>query len=291
MRAKHVLLGSVALFTVPAAAADLPMRAPIYKAPPAPVLVDSWTGFYAGVNIGGAWGRSDATTAVDCSVPPLPIGPFFGAYFCDASGFGAANAAAVNAAGTGTINSSGITGGVQLGYNRQLNNIVYGVETDFGAFSLSGSRQGSGPYPVIGLGLNSPAAFTVTSSVNTDWLFTFRGRVGWATENWLLYATGGLAVTDLKVTGGFGDTSPPVGAFENASVTKDKVGFAVGAGAEWKFDRRWSLKGEYLFVDFGKVTAPGFIVQTRIGVAYSQAISTTADLSAHIARVGVNYHF
>ena len=40
------------------AAADRPLKAPIYKAP-APAPVYSWTGFYLGGNIGGAW--SDIT--------------------------------------------------------------------------------------------------------------------------------------------------------------------------------------------------------------------------------------
>jgi outer membrane immunogenic protein len=290
MRARYLLLGSTALFAAPAIAADLPARGAIYKAPQ--VQVDPWTGFYVGVNAGGAWGHSNTTTAVDCSVPPLPIGPFFGSYFCDATGFGAANAAAVNAAGSGTIHSSGFTGGVQAGHNWQADNIVYGLETDFSAFRLKGSAQGAGVYPVIGLGLLVPGtAFTVTPSTNTDWLFTFRGRIGWATPTLLFYATGGLAVTNLKVTGSFSDNSPPIGAIENAAVTKDKLGFAVGGGVEWALNRNWSLKGEYLFVGFGKVTASGFITQTRTGVAYSQAISTTSDLSAHVARVGINYRF
>src|SRR5260370_13537230 len=53
---------AIALAASPASGADLP-RKPIYKAPP-PVVAPvpfSWTGFYVGLNAGGAWGRQDPT--------------------------------------------------------------------------------------------------------------------------------------------------------------------------------------------------------------------------------------
>jgi outer membrane immunogenic protein len=40
-----------------ASAADLPVRAPVYKAP-VMVPVYDWTGFYVGGNVGYSWGRS-----------------------------------------------------------------------------------------------------------------------------------------------------------------------------------------------------------------------------------------
>jgi len=51
-------IGLLALAALPASAADLP-RGPIpYKAP-AMVSQYNWTGFYLGINGGGAWGNSD----------------------------------------------------------------------------------------------------------------------------------------------------------------------------------------------------------------------------------------
>jgi outer membrane immunogenic protein len=51
-----VTLTSVAALAT-ANAADLAVKAPVYKAPV--VAPFSWTGFYVGVNGGGAWGNSD----------------------------------------------------------------------------------------------------------------------------------------------------------------------------------------------------------------------------------------
>ena len=248
----------------------------------------NWTGFYLGLNAGGAWGRSSASTTTDCSLASSPP-----AYFCGLFG-GAANATTVTAAGTGDITASGFSGGIQAGYNWQRNNFVYGLETDFGAFRLRGSRQANGTYPVS---YNQTAGdpFTINTSFSSDWLFTLRGRIG-ATlmPNLLAYATGGLAVTRLTVGNSFTDVNsygPPGYASENGSTAKLKAGWTLGAGLEWALSNNWSVKGEYLYVDFGKVTATGNISNDVVNVGYAQGLSTTSDLTAQIARVGVNYKF
>lgn len=101
-----------------------------------------WTGLYLGGNAGVAWGTSHFTTSVDCSAPA-------GAgYFCNSTGAGAANAAALSASGTGDISDTGFTGGAQGGYNYQWGNALIGLEADFDAFNLGGTRSASGTFPV-----------------------------------------------------------------------------------------------------------------------------------------------
>lgn len=243
----------------------------------------NWTGFYAGLNAGAAWGKSKATTTTDCSAPAS-------GYICDQTG-GTVDAAALNASGTGTISDTGFTGGVQAGYNWQQSNLIYGFEADFGAFSLSGSRTASGVFPGGGdtLGFVGSSNYSIGTSVDSKWLATFRGRFGIALpSNLLVYATGGLALTRISVSFNYSDSSP-VPSTGAGSASQTKTGWALGGGLEWALDNHWSVKGEYLYVDFGSVTASGFI--NNVGGGYNQGISTSADLRAHIARLGVNYKF
>lgn len=276
---KNRLLSSVAVTAI-----ALGFSAPALAQPPA---LNNWAGFYVGLNAGGAWGRSSANTSTDCSTT------FPAEYFCNAAGFGAANGAAVNASGSGTVNASGFTGGVQAGYNWQANNVIYGLETDFGAFNLKGSRQGIGNYPVTILAVNTANADTVSSSISTNWLYTFRGRLGVALpSNLMAYATGGLALTRLTVSNSFSDNnSAPPGAVESASDAKLKTGWVLGGGLEWALSNDWTVRGEYLYVDFGKVTAAGTITNVAIAPGYAQGMSTSSDLTAQVARIGVNRKF
>jgi outer membrane immunogenic protein len=256
------------------------MKAPVYKAPVEAVY--NWTGWYVGANAGALWGQSDVTSSAPCTATGSPPG-----YFCTTTS-GLANGAAVGAAGTGSLSASGFTGGVQAGYNWQTGNVVLGLETDFNAFHFSGSQTVSAHYPVSGPLVGTGNVFTVGTSADADWLFTARGRIGWTvTPNVLGYATGGLAVTQLKAANSFSDDQGATGGGSNSAT---KTGWVVGGGVEWAFDKNWSAKAEYLYVDFGSVSVNS-IITSPISGGYSQAISTSADLTANIARVGINYKF
>ena len=247
-----------------------------------------WTGFYVGLNAGGAWSYSDVSTSVDCSPAPGT------GYFCDSAATGAANAAALAASGTGRIDSQGFTGGIGAGFNYQLGSVVLGIETDFDAFDLGGTRQGNGIFPVAGPSGVLPAgtAYSITTSVDTDWLWTFRGRVGILVQpNLLVYATGGVALTNLAVSFAYSDTN---GGATSGSASATKTGWTIGAGLEWALNNHWSVKGEYLYLDFGSVGTSGTFSVTSTGgfkATGTSTVNTAADLTAHIARVGLNYKF
>jgi outer membrane immunogenic protein len=275
---KH-FLGSVALpalLSGTAMAADLPVKAP--PLPPAPEAF-SWTGFYAGLNAGGAWGKFDPTTTVACGPGP----PFL--FVCSPTR-DQTTASTIAAAGTGSMSGSGFTGGLQVGANWQSGNAVFGAEADFGAFHIKASRQVSEASEIIGI---PGTSFAVTNSASTDWLFTARGRLGWAFGNLLVYATGGLAVTDLHTNNTYTDTTP-IGSAASWGGTTNKAGWTVGGGLEWALSRNLSVKAEYLYLKFDSVNQAGVIVNP-FASGYANAIATSTDLTAHIARAGVNYRF
>lgn len=248
-------------------AADLAVKARV--AAPLPGCV--WCGFYVGDNIGYGWGRDHENSTFTAPVPP----------------FSAVDLPAVSAAGSPRLNANGITGGAQAGYNWQMGAALFGVEADINAFDLRGSTGGTFAFPstLPGGPVGPPTVFfPATTSVSTDWLFTGRGRLGWASDNWLLYGTGGVAVGNVKVS----QTIALVAPFaETATVSSTQVGWTVGAGFEYMVARNWSVKGEYLYVDLGKASATGVLTPAFAGLTYT----TTAHVSANIARVGVNYHF
>jgi outer membrane immunogenic protein len=246
-------------------AADL-----VVTAPPSE-FISTWTGLYIGVNAGYAWGNSDPKTTATCGQNP----PFY---------FNCNNVNLVQASGTRSLSSNGFVGGGQVGYNLQNGSVVYGVELDFEALSLKANTTTPGAYAV-------PAGFPFATSISvkTDWLFTARGRLGWTvTPNALIYATGGLALADIEVANSFTDFFTARGAASNTNV---RVGWTIGAGAEWMVAHNWTVKAEYLFVDLPVASASSTVVEPTGSPGSSSQLLTSATLKANIVRAGVNYKF
>ncbi len=229
-----------------------------------------WTGYYAGANVGGLSGKSKMTTSTVYSAT---------GYFATTS------VPAIATVGAQNVSKTGITGGIQGGYNFQSGNMVLGLELDLGAFDFSGSQTGTAVYPCC-----SPTNFTVTQKATTSWLFTARPRIGWSSGNWLVYGTGGLAMTNLGYQERFTDTFAT--ALETGAVHSTRTGWTLGAGLEAQLGNNWSVKGEYLYADFGKVmTTSTNLTAYSPATAYPTNIfSHSASLTAHIFRIGLNYH-
>jgi outer membrane immunogenic protein len=266
---------------------SLPVSALVAGAPALAQPAVNWTGMYVGFYAGGVWGRGNSQASTNCPETDAGGGPPGGYYCTSTDPATSANANAVTSAGSGSASSSKFTGGIQIGHNWQTGNFVYGVEGDFGAFNIRGSQSGSGVYTGAG------AAFTVTNSFSTDWLLTARGRIGWAASGWLVYATGGLAMSRVEVANSFSDDSAAggfSGATGSASASKTKVGWTLGGGLEYAVTRNWSIKGEYIYVDLGSLSALGTVSHPGF-VGYTNALGVSTSLTAHIARLGANFRF
>jgi len=265
---KYLLCSAATVALVSASSADAADVTPLWS----PTQYN-WNGFYAGVVAGAAWGQYDPRTAT------------VGDGYLDA-----ANAAAVTAAGTQTIRTNGFVAGIEGGYNWQSGRWLFGLEADLEAVHLLDQTNSGGiPYPAAVPPGGAPGSvFTVFSSAQTDWLLTARPRIGFvAPNNWLFYATGGLAVTRLHTDIAFVDN---VFAEESRKVDTTKVGYAVGGGIEAPLTNRLSVKADYLHVGFGNTAGPS-TANNLLPTFPAQLFTHSSDLKADIFRIGLNYHF
>lgn len=303
----------VAVASLPAAAADLKM--PV-KAPAVVAVDPGWTGFYIGGNIGYSWGDAD-TTQADITSGTNTRRLFRNPGVAVPGAAGEASGAAIgapqlgtfpqvttlsSAAGTaGSSSVDGIIGGAQIGYNWQRERLVFGLEADIQA---SGQK---GDFLICSIG-GCPTGSTIgQASHSLKWFGTVRGRFGGLiTPGVLLYATGGLAYgeIDSDYISGIVGTSPIFG-----SNSTTRVGWTAGAGVEGKVTPNWTVKVEYLYMDFGSFShnlgsgaSNTSITVTSAGLPNSQAVfqdtlvaSTAASVNTkfhdHIVRVGFNRLF
>jgi outer membrane immunogenic protein len=152
-RLAGLLLVATAIALQTASAADMPVKAPIYKAPRSVTASDIWSGLYIGGHLGGAWAQTRASDPLGISGP---AGVFNGR--------------------TG----SSFIGGPQIGANWQTGAYVFGIQGDVSF----GNMDGAIPSPNIG---------TEALSFNVRSVTTVTGRLGYAWDTWLFYVKGGGA--------------------------------------------------------------------------------------------------
>ena len=191
-----------------------------------------WTGFYFGGHVGYTRGNAQVTLA-----DPMPID--------FTSSFGS------------------LTGGVQLGYNYLLpSRLLLGVEADVSFLDA--------------LAANDVAWSRLTAAADiaekVDYMATVRARLGYAFPRWMIYVTGGPALS-------LGRYLANPGVTDNVDkLLHLHVGWAVGVGAEAAIARSWTARFEYLYRDFG-----------RAAVLFPSGTSAASAFDAHSFRVGLNY--
>ena len=234
-------LSGLLVTSLAANAADLRVKAP--PKPPAPPPF-RWTGFYIGGNFGGAWTQGNATDTL------------FGLNF-------------------GNGNNDGIfIGGGQAGFNYQVDNLVFGVESDFDW--LGNSHTGNG--------VLIPAIGTLQVTSNNNWVTTLAARFGVAFNAVLLY---GKAGGGWVGNNGFTVTNLTTGASFTGSNSFTEGGWLLGAGLEWAFADNWSARFEYDYLGLN-----GRTFTVAVGSPFLAGDTfTTSGRSVQMATVGINYRF
>ncbi len=199
-----------------------------------------------------ATAMSGASLAADVAAAPAPY-DWTGFYLGAHVGYGMADGEQTTDSDYNT-NGDGFVGGGQLGANWQMDQIVLGVEGDvtFGDMSDTVSS-------------------TFIRRQDVDMLASVRGRVGFAADRALFFATAGWGMADAERTrlNGSGGSD---------SQTHD--GWVYGGGVEWAMTEMVSLRAEYLHYDLGKQ-------EYDLPVGYDPVI----DLDVDVFRLGVNMNF
>jgi outer membrane immunogenic protein len=208
--------------------------------------------------------------------PPLPPAPVYnwnGFYIGAMGGYGWSNRLGLSVAGFDFSTSSndlrgGFAGGT-VGYNYQPvgTPVVLGIEVEAAWADIKASRSAA----TLG------TVATVEDKI--DAFGTVTGRLGYAWGPALLYAKGGYAWADNRVTASLTTLVPPV--VLSASESHIHSGWTVGGGFEYLFAPNWSGKVEYMYADYGSATYGAGLVPGGFGLR-----STVNTIKG-----GINYHF
>jgi outer membrane immunogenic protein len=218
------------------------------KAPPV-VQPLPWNTCYAGANAGALSGQVHQ----EITLPGVAI--------VDASG-----------------RTTGFTGGGQIGCNWQPDpNWVLGLEADINYLQF----DRTGLFKSVFIGEDTIGAHQTSSR----WLGTLRGRLGYVLGGGFLYATAGLAISD--VSSSFSSAAGSATFAGSLTSPTPTSGWTVGAGYEYAFSTWISAKVEYLHFELGGSSYPVSVVTGGGPLPASWTVST--KLSGDIVRAGVNF--
>jgi opacity protein-like surface antigen len=289
----HVKKLIVASVVIAAVALSAPVRAadfPPYSVAKGPITGSfDWEGFYVGGHIGSATDNT-SFTQTNVSWSNLP-----GGLCCGFSPSGTSN---VSTGESGSLGSTNVTGGLQVGYNWLIpGSYLVGIEADISGTGLSSTTLTSPP---------GVPADVASWTEKLDVYGSVRARLGWVANDWLFYGTGGFGwaydkFTRNQLTAQFSNVNPPfvdTNALQAGSTVTSshfRPGWVVGAGIEWAVARTWTVKLEYLHFDTTSETlssghfsllGPGANNPTSASVTASQA-----NLTIDTVRVGFNHTF
>jgi outer membrane immunogenic protein len=230
-------------------AADLGVAPP----PPPPPPVFTWTGFELGVQVGGGAGRTSVN--VDGAGAPFFVG-----------------------ASSDSYGSSGVFGGIHVGFNYQwAGPLVVGVQLEYNFAGITGNA------------IAPPLDFTSTSVREFG---SADGRIGLAFDRLLIYAIGGFAYADIRNEVQLAGLPPGVIDF----FADNRYGFDVGGGLEYNFYGNWTARAEYRYYDWGTLgfNSPGFLSPANaiLGGAIAFAIPNHSSRETmQTGRIGLTYKF
>jgi outer membrane immunogenic protein len=184
-------------------------------------------------------------------------GWYVGAQFGGA--FGRASWTDPFSATSNSLQPTAALGGGQLGVNWMRDSLLLGAEADLAFTGLESSDNGA--------------------SFSSRWLSLLTGRVGYAFNQFLLYAKGGAAIASVRATvtdfGRVADTG-----------TTTQVGWTVGGGVEYAINSNWSARLEYDYVD---LQSRDMILHGSLGPV--QGLPVGVDFTIQKVVVGINYRF
>ena len=217
----------------------------------------NWTGFYIGLNAGGASTGIDH----DLTVPAITRFP-----------------ARAFASGDRDVS---FTGGFLAGYNLLFApNWLAGIEGDINY--LRASHQSNFAF------FNNGEDVVGTQNTRLRWLATVRGRLGYTWANTLVYATGGVAFggvrSNVDAIRCFGVCTDAVFA---GSYSATRAGWTVGGGLQQALTNWMWLRIEYLHFDLGSFSYD----VNRVSGTVSQNVPNTwlanGQVSGDIVRAAV----
>lgn len=185
------------------------------------------------------------------------------------------------------LGKAGVFGTAEIGADYQMESIVFGVlaNYDFGKTKINSDSEFTATRTTTNPVSNTTSTgnFDTTVEVGDSW--AVGGRIGFLpTESTLAYVLGGYTEAKISQSAEISSTTGPTA---EASGSEWNSGYFVGGGVETLLTDSISLKGEYRFADYGKVSSS---FADTVPPATS-SVNQSSDVTVHSVRAVLSFRF
>jgi outer membrane immunogenic protein len=224
-----------------------------------------WTGFYIGGHAGAGWGPSTQQLTTRPGASALNI---------------------IDPIAFNGVSRLGGVGGIHAGYNWQFTPFwVVGLEGDFSLTSLNRTEWSN---DLTRSGIPLPPGNNMRMTTDVNWMASTRGRIGYAWDRILLYATGGFAWADIDYDARFSFQVDPYNA--TGSSSRIRSGWVWGGGLQYAVASNWVLRAEYLHYRFEDGPSIEGVVLPQLPPSPSFVFSW-GETIVQVLQIGLSYKF
>tara|TARA_R110002012_G_scaffold311108_2_gene520362 strand:- start:48581 stop:49345 length:765 start_codon:yes stop_codon:yes gene_type:complete len=224
----------------------------------------TWSGFYGGLALGGTYGESNPDTVGESTPYFTSDDPAVQRPYLQKS-----------------LDDLALNGSVLGGYDHQSGQLVYGIEADLSVMDYSASTA-SGPVRYNSAGVD----FNINSTLETNFAFSIRPKIGYAVGNWMFHAAAGPSIGYFDYDFRYTDTN--AGAANDFSKSTLALGISSGLGSSYKLDNGWVLRGDYVMNYYPKVIDER---QSFVRSGFQGSFDHQVDFQSHNLRFAVIKRF
>jgi len=182
------------------------------------------------------------------------------------------------------VRPAAVTRRGRTGHDFRSGSVIVGVELDVETIKLYDGKSTTATYSFC-----TATSLVDRDAVKTDWFSTGRPRFGFVSGHWLVYGTGGMALTNRIYQAEVTETVATAHGTDGMKAIR--TGWTAGGGVEYK-RARLALRGEYLYVGLAGMSAAGASTMAVMPTAFpSSLVLQTANVKPQIVRAALSFRF
>jgi outer membrane immunogenic protein len=227
---------------------------------------NDWAGLYGGIAIGALHGRANPDTTTT-----------------DGSYFDTENMDKLNSTFQKEVSGSSATASALLGYLKQHDNFLYGIEADLTAMNFNEKTSTTALYTS-----SSTLENTTDTRIKSHFSLAIRPTIGYSFGNTMVQLGAGPVISRFNYKFSFIDGQDAKTSSDN---DKTVVGISANIGIKHKFDNGLILQGDYVYSQYSNIADKDSLLTNNAGATQTDKFSYDSDFKSHNVRIGLVKYF